>query len=111
MWVHHLLDDDSLRGSRFERLSRTNGEVSEQCRLAISTFAIEVFADQIGGFPIGRGENVMGANMPDCEETVSPIPDCPSVDLEAWLGAGGWQHGGEQQDVGDGESHRLCRKH
>jgi len=83
MRVLNLLHDDSLCRSGFERFCRTNSEVSEQCGLAISALAIEVFTDQIRGFLVCREENMMGSDMPNCEESVPPIQDGPAMYLEA----------------------------
>jgi hypothetical protein len=81
--VLNFLHNDSLCSTSFERLSGTNSEVSKQCGLAISALAIEVFTDQVSGFLICREENVMGSDMPNGEESVTPVPDRSAVYLEA----------------------------
>jgi len=81
--MQYLLHDDRLCGSNLERLSWTDSEVGEQCGLAITALAIEVFADQIGGFLVCREEDVMSPNVPDGEESVPTVPDSSAVKLEA----------------------------
>jgi hypothetical protein len=91
--VFNLPHNDRLCRSWHVRLRRTDCEIRKQSRRLIRVNAIDVSAQQVAGVVVLGEEHMVGSDMPDREEAISSVQNCPTANLKAVVS---WSAGSER---------------
>ena len=106
-WAFNLFYHDWLSRSARVRLRRAYREIRKQGRRSIRVCAVKVPAHQVGGVFVRWKEDMVGSDMPDGEEAVSSIENCPTANLKAPLCRGGGGERSKQHEIGRKGQHKF----